>query len=81
MFPCNDVLMGLLAERTDLYEKLGLFDIHVGDAPGGAAVGAPVGHSVVNEPIEALEGRIADVNRRIARLRGPITDGLAFDLN
>jgi hypothetical protein len=36
---------------------------------------------MTSEPIEALEGRIADINRQIARVRGPISDGLAFDLN
>lgn len=76
MFLCNDALVGLLAERSDLYEKLGLLDIHVGYAQAGAAVGPA---AMIDEPIEALEGRIADVNRRIARLRGPIPEALAFD--
>ena len=82
MFLCNDILVGLLAERRDLYEQLGLLDRYVADAQGSAAFATPLGHSVTMiEPIEALEGQIADINRRIARLRGPIPDALAFDLN
>ena len=82
MFLCNDILVGLLAERRDLYEQLGLLDRYVADTQGAAAFGTPLGHAVtMSEPIETLEGQIADINRRIARIRGPIPDSLAFDLN
>jgi len=75
-------LVGLLAERRDLYEQLGILDRYVADVQGSAAFGTSLGHAVtMSEPIEALEGQIADINRQIARIRGPIPDGLAFDLN
>jgi hypothetical protein len=82
MFLSNDVLIGLLAERRELYEQLGLIDKYVADAQDSPAFGTSVGNAVMmSEPIEGLEEQIADINRRIARIRGPIPDVLAFDLN
>jgi len=76
----NDSLIGLLAERRDLYEQMGLLDRYVAAVQESPAFGTSFGNAAtMSEPIEGLEGRIADINRRIARIRGPIPDGRAFD--
>jgi len=82
MLLAKDILIDLLTERRGLYERLGLLDEYVTAMQKSPAFGTALGNSVtMNEPIEELEGRIADVNRRIARVRGPIPDKLAFDLS
>jgi hypothetical protein len=74
-------LIDLLAERRDLYEQLGVLDKHFAFVQAGPAFEPPYGNAAsMIEPIEGLEAEIDEVNRRIARFRGPIPDGLAFDL-
>lgn len=82
MLFANDTLIGLLAKRRDLYEELGLIDKYVAAVQGSPAFGAADGNSVtMSDSIEGLEVEIAEINRRIARINGPIPDALAFDLN
>jgi hypothetical protein len=82
MFFSKDSLIDLLTERRDLYEQLGLLDSYVAAVQDSRAFGTALGDAVtMSEPIDGLEGQIADINRRIARIRGPIPDALAFDLN
>lgn len=82
MYFSNDALIDLLAKRRDLYEELGAIDQYVAAVQDSPAFGTPVGNSVtMSESIDGLELEIADINRRIARIRGPIPDALAFDLN
>jgi hypothetical protein len=74
----DETLIDLLAKRRDLYEKLGLIGGYVAPEEGGPAFGDSV---IMGDTIEGLEGQVADINRRIARIRGPIPDRLAFDLD
>jgi hypothetical protein len=82
MFFSKDVLLGLLSERRDLYERLGLLDKYAAEVQDGPAFGPSPGDTVAtSELVEGLEVQIAHINSRIARIRGPIPDVLAFDLN
>ncbi len=67
MFFSQETLVSLLASRHELYVQLGLVDEYV-------AASTPSNSPIMSDLIEGLEGRIADINRQIARFRGPILD-------
>lgn len=74
-------LIDLLGRRRDLYERLGLLDRYVASVQVSPTFGTAFGNAVtMTDSIEGLEGEITDINRRIARIRGPIPDELALDL-
>ena len=79
----NDSLPDLLASRRDLYEQLALIDRQVAAVQNSPFFNTRLGNSIdMGDSIEGVEGQIADINQRIARIRGRIPDeaGLAVDL-
>jgi hypothetical protein len=75
MFFSHETLVSLLASRHKLYVQLGLIDRHVAAARAGPASSRPPRSAAsMRELTEEVERQIAEINRRIARFKGPILD-------
>ena len=71
----NDALDGLLARRRDLHEQLTLMAGHDAAVRNSPFFNTRAGNSAtMRASIEAVEGRIADINRQIGQERGRGTD-------